>query len=86
MDKKHKELKADSKSLTPAVQIGKAGVNESIITEVKRQLQQKKMIKVKLLRSAIEDKDKKKIAKDLAKKTNSEIIDLIGFTITHRKL
>lgn len=86
MDKKHKELKSKSKTLDPSIQIGKSGLTESIIKEIKRQLTQKNMIKIKMLKSAIEDKDKKVIAEEIAKKTHSEIIDQIGFTITIKKI
>lgn len=86
MDKKKKELRSKSKSLDPSVQIGKSGLSESIIKEVKKQLDQKDMIKIKLLRSAIEDSDKKKIAEELAKKTGAELIDQIGFTLVLKKV
>jgi RNA-binding protein YhbY len=37
----------------PSVRIGKAGVNERVIAEVKRQLKRKPLIKVRVLPSAI---------------------------------
>ncbi len=39
----------------PSVRIGKAGVNESVIEEVKRQLKRKRLIKVRVLPSAVLD-------------------------------
>ena len=42
----------------------------------------KKIMKVKLLKSFIAGKDKKSIAKELAEKTKSEVVQVVGFTIT----
>ena len=66
--------------------IGKAGLKDSVVKEIKRQLKDKKLIKVKFLKSAIEGKDKKQLFNELAEKTGSEIVYNIGFAVAlHRK-
>lgn len=76
MDKK--TLKERSKELEPILRVGKNGLGEGQINEIKRTLQLKKLIKVKFLKSFFEGKDKKALAEDLAAKTNSILIDCVG--------
>lgn len=75
-------LKDKARNIEAAVRIGKNGATDGIVNEIKRQLKDKKMIKVKLLKPFIAGKDKKAAAKELAEKTDSEIVQIIGFTIT----
>ena len=80
----HKMLnnkKEKAKTLEPVIRIGKNGLTESTIKEIKKQLNKKNLIKVKLLRAFISDKNKKDIAKEIAQKTNSQLIDLVGFVV-----
>ena len=75
------KLKEKAKTLEPVIRIGKNGLTENTIKEIKKQLNKKKLIKVKLLRAFINDKDKKLVANKIAEETNSRIIDLVGFVI-----
>ena len=77
------ELKQKAKGLLPLLRIGKNGITENQIKEIKKLLQKKKLVKIKLLKSFIEPtkKKRKEIARDLAKKTDSELVDLTGFVI-----
>lgn len=75
------KLKEKAKTLEPVIRIGKNGLTESTIKEIKKQLNKKKLIKVKLLRAFISDKNKKEVAKEIAQKTNSQLINLVGFVV-----
>lgn len=77
----NKELKQKAKSLEPSIRIGKSGLTESIIDEIKIHLKNKKLVKVKLLKSSIQGKDKKAVARELAEKTNSILVDRVGFIV-----
>ncbi len=77
----NKKLKEKAKTLEPVIRIGKNGLTESTVKEIKKQLNKKKLIKVKFLRAFISDKNKKEVAKEIAQKTNSQLIDLVGFVI-----
>ena len=46
-----KELKRKAHALQPILQIGKSGVNEGVMKEIKRQLKINKTIKIKFLKS-----------------------------------
>ncbi|MBA3064322.1 RNA-binding protein [Candidatus Woesearchaeota archaeon] len=77
----NKKLKEKAKILEPVIRIGKNGLTESTIKEIKKQLNKKKLIKVKLLRAFVKGKDKKLVANKIAEETNSRLIDLVGFVI-----
>lgn len=71
------------------MQIGKNGINQGVLQEIEKNLKKKKIIKIKLLRYFLDtidaDSNKEKVemvAKSICDKTNSEIIQKIGFTIT----
>lgn len=76
------ELRKKARSLSPIIHIGKNGITDALINEIEKTLKKKKMIKIKMNRSALDDKDKKEIAKELLIKTKSELVDFIGFNIT----
>jgi putative YhbY family RNA-binding protein len=73
-----KKLRAKGHTLYPSMQIGKQGITRGLITELQKQLKIKKIIKVKFMKSFIEDKDKKVVASDLAKKLNANIVSQTG--------
>jgi len=80
-----KAQKIKARTLYPSMQIGKSGITEGLVIELKKQLKIKKLIKIKFLRSYLEGKDKKKVAIDLAKKTDSVIVLQIGNIVTLAK-
>ena len=65
------------------VRIGKSGLTENVIDEIKKQLKKNKVIKIKFLKTAITDK--KKLFAEIAEKTNSKIMKKVGFTIVLAK-
>ena len=76
-----KELKTKAMGLEPIINVGKAGLTDSIIEEIKSQLKNRKLIKVKFLKSALKDKDKKELAEELVSKTNAQLIHKVGFVV-----
>ncbi|MFO8015507.1 MAG: YhbY family RNA-binding protein [Candidatus Woesearchaeota archaeon] len=90
---KIKELKARGRSLNPIVRIGKSGLNEGTLAEIRKHLKKKGLIKIKLLKQALEsyaetkglqaDKPadiKKTVFRDMADSTGSVVIGITGFT------
>ncbi|MBU0756690.1 MAG: YhbY family RNA-binding protein [Nanoarchaeota archaeon] len=73
-----KELLKRSKILEPIIRIGKNGMNDNVVIELKKLLKIRKLIKVKILQSCPESKD------DLIKKslenTKAELVSKIGNT------
>ncbi len=54
----------------PSVRIGKAGVSERVVAEVKRQLKGKELIKVRVLPSALSGGTLNKIIAELIERTS----------------
>lgn len=71
-----KSLKAQSHELQPTVMVGKAGITDQTIAEINAQLKKKRLIKVKLLKSAREEM--KQQAKNLAATTNTTLVRQVG--------
>ena len=79
--KKILELRGTAARMEASTHIGKNGVTPSLIEEVSRQLKDNKLVKVKLLKSALDEMTRDEIAKLLAEKTNSELIEVKGNTV-----
>lgn len=77
-----KELKVKSTAIKPIVQVGKNGLNDAMINEILKILKAKKLVKIKLTRGALDELDKKTLAAQIAEKTDSVIISLVGFNLT----
>lgn len=76
-----KELKAKAKSIDPIIRIGKKGLTDETVIQIKRLLVKRKLIKIKFLKSFLEDHDKKRTAEELCSKTGAELIDRVGFVV-----
>ncbi|GCC10370.1 CRS1 / YhbY (CRM) domain protein [archaeon] len=60
-----------------SVRIGKAGT-DNIIEEIKRQLEDNGLIKIRVLKAARSERSTGEIAKEVADATNSEIVQIVG--------
>jgi RNA-binding protein len=76
-----KKLKSKARLLEPAVRIGKNGLTDAAIQQVRKLVIKRKLVKVKFLRSFLETQDKKTAAKRLAEATGSELIGQVGFVV-----
>jgi RNA-binding protein len=64
----------------PTVWVGKEGATSHILNEISKQLDKKKMVKVKMLKTALKDEDAKNVASKVAQQTESILIDVRGHT------
>ena len=80
---KIKELRGKAHKLDPTVRIGKSGITESIIEELKGQLKQKKLVKAKVL--GCDRNEVKRISEELSQRSKSELIDVKGNVIVMYK-
>ena len=62
--------------------IGKKGLTENQIREIEKQLKKKRLIKVKILKSALISQKREEIAETLAEKTRSKVVDVRGLIVT----
>jgi len=82
MDQQLKKMRQESKILTPNINIGKNGLTDQVIKNIKEELSRHKLVKLKILQSYLSDKDKNEVFDDIAEKTGAKIVHKIGFTIT----
>ncbi|NOZ58830.1 MAG: YhbY family RNA-binding protein [Euryarchaeota archaeon] len=77
--KEKKRFRRELHRSRASVIIGKGGAS-SAIAEVDRQLEERELIKVKVLRSASAGKSTAEIAKEIADATQAEVVEVIGKT------
>ena len=79
------ELRAKAKLLEPLIRIGKNGLTEGAIKEIRLMIAKRRMIKIKMLESFCSGKDKKELAKEIAEKTSSALVESAGNTVVLHK-
>lgn len=72
-----KEVRSQSATII----LGKKGVTDEFIEEVKRQLKRKKAIKIRVLRSILAVKGMDELTSEIATKTKSRLLETRGYTI-----
>ena len=85
MDKKLKEMRSVSKNMDASIIIGKNGLSEQVIENIKESLSRDTLVKLKILPSLVEDLSKEKLFEEIALKTGAKVVQRIGFTITLTK-
>ena len=73
------DVKQKSQAIAPTVRIGKAGLTDSVIDEINKQLKKRRLVKIKFLKAA--SKQKKQLAEKILAKTGAEKISQVGFTL-----
>ncbi len=82
MDDRTRSLRAQAHALEPVMQVGKNGVTQGTLELLDRELRQRRLVKVKLLKGALGDDagkaGRKGLAQQLADATRSKLIDQVG--------
>ena len=73
-------LRANGQALPVAFQIGKSGLTEGVVEELKTWLEREPLVKVRLLKGAREDGDTKAVAAELAEKAGVVLVEVRGHT------
>ncbi|MET1101564.1 MAG: YhbY family RNA-binding protein [Pyrodictiaceae archaeon] len=62
--------------------IGKSGISNGVINEIKRRLKEQGIVKVKVLKSGIKASglDRKSLAREVATRVNAKLVDIRGRT------
>lgn len=77
--------RAEANSLTVSLQVGKAGVTESTVDELSNQLEKRRLVKVRLLKSATHETGNQVQADALATATGAILVDVRGHTAVYWK-
>jgi len=64
----------------PTIWVGKNGVSEELVEEIEKQLKKREMVKIKILKSALEEYKAKQIASRTAEQTEAILIEVKGHT------
>lgn len=86
--KMKRRIKRELNAERPTIWVGKEAITPQIIGEINRQLKKRKMVKVKILRSALKEEKTRNVADEIAQRTESILIDVRGRTFMlykHRK-
>ena len=75
----NQQLRKEAHDLDVTVWVGKAGI-QSVVEELKGQLRENKLVKVKFLRGARGGTTTDELATELAAQVNAELIDVRGTT------
>lgn len=75
-DKQKRYLKGLAHTIKPVVLIGNKGLTETVLTEIDNALEQHELIKVRV--SGQERSDRIIMLNDIAAKTNSDLVMIIG--------
>ncbi|MFQ6094944.1 MAG: YhbY family RNA-binding protein [Candidatus Bathyarchaeia archaeon] len=62
----------------PTILIGKGGPTDNLVKEVSKQVDKNKVVKIKLLKSALKNRDADDIIQKITHETNSTLIDRRG--------
>lgn len=78
-------LRATGQTLGVAFQIGKSGVTDGVVKELQAHLSREPLVKVKVLKSALESGDIDALARDLATRARVVLVETRGHTaLFHR--
>ncbi len=64
----------------PTIWIGKGGTSQELLKEIEKQLEKKEMVKVKILKSALERNETKQIASRIAGQVEASLVEVRGHT------
>jgi len=73
-----RHVKHELKEEKPTIHVGKEGFTEQSAKEIDKQLDQNKMVKVKILKSALQTESTKAIATKAAEQTGASLVEVRG--------
>ncbi|MCW3986375.1 MAG: YhbY family RNA-binding protein [Candidatus Bathyarchaeota archaeon] len=75
-----RRIKRELSAERPTVWIGKNGISQEVLVEVDGQLERTEMVKVRILKAALEENNAKAIADEIAQQTESVLVEVRGHT------
>jgi len=77
--KQRRFLRALGNALDPIVQVGKSGVNESVVNSLDEALTARELVKTRVLKNCLEDP--KDVAHELSRLTGAHLVQIVGRNI-----
>lgn len=78
--KQKRYLRSQAHHLDPVFQIGKGGTNEHLFRHIEEAIEKRELMKISILSNNLDDKNE--VAAELAERTGSELVQILGNTIT----
>jgi len=78
--KMKRRIKQELSAERPTVWVGKEGATPQIMNEINRQLEQREVVKTKILQTALREREAREIATKIADQTASTLIEIRGHT------
>lgn len=78
--KMKRHIKHKLKEEKPTIWIGKEGMTPQLLKEIEKQLEKKKMLKVKILKPALQNDKASNIAAIVAQQTEASLVEVRGHT------
>ncbi|WP_407354860.1 YhbY family RNA-binding protein [Methanolobus sp. WCC5] len=75
------QLRTEATKIKPLINIGKNGLTEPVIEEIRKQVKANRLVKIKMLKTSVEGEDIRISAEKLAEATNTTLIDVRGSTV-----
>jgi len=73
-----RHVKYKLKDEKPTIWIGKTGLTSQLSSEIENQLEKKKMLKIRILKSALENESAQAIALKAAEQTSAALVEVRG--------
>jgi len=80
--RKKEHVKGKLAQRRPTVCVGKGGATTELLKEITEQLKREKMVKIRILKSALAQGDARSIAKRIAELTEASLVEVRGHTFT----
>jgi RNA-binding protein len=77
--KQKRHLRSLAHHLDPIFQVGKGGMNDHLVRHIEEAIETRELIKISVLNNSVEDA--KEIAPEMAERSGSELVQVIGKTI-----
>ena len=77
------KLKAQATEIDATIWVGKNGLTDSVVRELKDQLKSKRLVKVKILKNAVEEIPRNRIARELEEHSGAKLLDIRGGTAVY---
>lgn len=77
--KQKRYLRSLAHHLTPIFQVGKGGMNDQLVRHVEDAIEKRELMKISVLNNCLEDP--REIGEELASRSGSELVQVIGKTI-----
>ncbi|MCW4005069.1 MAG: YhbY family RNA-binding protein [Candidatus Bathyarchaeota archaeon] len=76
--KMKRHVRHELKEEGPTIWVGKEGLTSAVMVQLEKQLQKNKMVKARILKTALEDTTAKAIAEQAATQTDSALVEVRG--------